>query len=853
VNALNPAAGTPDGARFLDDGTLVVTKLSFHEEKPVGILQLRVGSALLRQHTRSSALYAALFLVLGVAVAAGLAMVMRRGVSRPADELLQSAEAVAVEQDYTMRVPEHGQDEFGRLAVSFNKLLQAVEDREAALHRELKEGISRNAALKRSELEYRTLFQSAHDAIIVFEPSNEEVLQVNDRACEIYGLTREKFIGRTLVTFSRDPEVGRRRVEETLAAGATFSFQTVQYRGNGDEMILDINASVIDYRGRLAILSLNRDVTGRVSAEAALKRSEERYALAAMAANDGLWDWDLEKGGVFYSSRWAQIAGLDPSEISTEAGLWLDRIHPDDVEDVKLLLDAHQHGLTPFLSSEFRMMHKNGECRWVACRGLAVFEQGRAVRMAGSLSDVTDRRLAEEGLRYGALHDALTGLPNRSLFLNRLQHVLDKNQPERGRATTIAVLCASLGRFKSVNDRLGHEAGDELLRECGRRLSGLVRTGDTVARLTGDEFALLLEGLESPHDALVVARRALAILNHPFSVRGHEFRTPPRIGIAFGGGFSADTPAELMRGANLAAHAAKKRGTGVDFYDIRMQEEAATKLNLESELHAAVPGSQFFLDYQPVFSLPERDLAGFEALLRWRHPRRGVLAPAHFIDALEQTQLIVPATRWLLSEACRRIREWNDERGSANKLFVTVNVSPVHIVSGTLAEDVSQAIDGTRVDARWLGIEITESTFIESPDAARLQMNAIREAGARMIIDDFGTGYSSLAYLASLPFDKLKVDRSFVARLEKDRRGLGIVKAITTLAHDLDKEIIAEGVETEGQLLALEALRCQFAQGYLLSRPISEAGARSLASSDANLTRVERGSEHAEGAAAPRG
>jgi EAL domain-containing protein (putative c-di-GMP-specific phosphodiesterase class I) len=276
-------------------------------------------------------------------------------------------------------------------------------------------------------------------------------------------------------------------------------------------------------------------------------------------------------------------------------------------------------------------------------------------------------------------------------------------------------------------------------------------------------------------------------------------------------------------------YAAKRKGTGIEIYDSRMHEEVAGRLLLETELHVALAENQFFLNYQPFYSIPSGQLAGFEALLRWQHPRRGTVLPGHFISVLEETRMVLPLTRWLISESCRKLWEWNANRRDERCLLMSVNVSAIHFGAANLVAEVAEVIAETGVDSRWLGIEVTESALMENPEAAERQMGALQDMGVQTIIDDFGTGYSSLAYLSRLPFDKLKIDRSFVARMGSDKRSHGIVRAITTLAHDLGKELVAEGVETTDQLAMLKSLGCEYAQGFLLSRPLPEENARSLA------------------------
>jgi diguanylate cyclase (GGDEF)-like protein/PAS domain S-box-containing protein len=754
---------------------------------------------------------------------------LQRSISRPLDELVRTSDAITGGQDFSLRVDIDRRDEIGRLVASFNRMLAEIERRDTDLRREIDERVRTAEALRQSEQEYRGVFENAHDAILILDPETEQVLESNDRACVLYGFEREEFLQTSMLSLSKDLTFGPRVARDLLRTGTPARFETTQFRKDGSEITVDVNCSALSYRGRPAILSLNRDVTERSRAEEALRRSEERYALAARAANDGLWDWDLVTGRFYFSPRWKEIVGHARDEIPEVPASWFDRVHSEDAADFRVQVDAHVKGLTSCIESEHRILHENGEYRWVLCRGIAVSDASREpVRLAGSMSDITDRKRAEARLVHDAFHDALTGLPNRALFLDRLSHVLSRRRQESTK-DSYGVLYLDLDRFKVINDSMGHDVGDRLLTEIGRHLSSIVRPGDTAARLGGDEFAILLEDLKSPGDAEAVALRIEQELSRPIKVGGTEIYTRPSIGIALGDP-RFEKPEELIRSADLAMYAAKKRGTGMIVYDSRMHEEVVGRMRLETELHVAIEQNQFFLCYQPMFALPGGELAGFEALVRWRHPERGVVPPAHFIPLLEETRLIVPLTRWILKSAWETLATFAVGRPASAPLLMTVNISAVHFAQADLVDEIRDAIGDPAADrSRQLGIEITESALMENPEAAERQLSALREMGIQTIVDDFGTGYSSLAYLSRLPFDKIKIDRTFVSRIGTDSSGLGIIRAIVVLAHDLKKLLVAEGVETTEQLLALEALGCEYGQGFLFSRPLQEDEARRLA------------------------
>ena len=615
------------------------------------------------------------------------------------------------------------------------------------------------------------------------------------------------------------------RLQRLISAPVKRLVRTADAVTERQDYSLRAEPSGRDEIGRL-VDSFNRMLAEIEKGAAALRHSEERYALAAQAANDGLWAWDFTTGRLFLSPRWKEILGRGPDELPDAAESWFSHIHPDDAAEVQRQLGLHLEGRTTCFECEHRILHQDGTYRWVLNRGQAVFEDdGHAVRMAGSMADITGRKQAEERLVHDALHDALSGLPNRLLFRDRLEHVLGRNR--RGMVSAYAVLYLDLDRFKIINDSLGHDAGDRLLAEIGLHLASIVRPGDTAARLGGDEFAVLLEDLDCQASAVSIARRVLNELTRSVRIAGEDVHTRPSIGIAFG---DADTNAaeELIRSADLAMYAAKRKGTGVEVYDRGMHAEVVTKMRVEAELHTAVEQNQLFLCYQPIFSLRNGRLAGIETLMRWRHPERGVVSPAQFIPMLEETRLIVPVTRWLIAETVKSVHAWGRPKAGTRPLLVTINVSAISFLHSNLVEDIESAVRRAQLAPGSLGIELTESALMDDPEVAERQLAALRSMGVYTIIDDFGTGYSSLAYLSRLPFDKIKIDRSFVAGMGEQQDSLGIVRAIVALAHDLDKELVAEGVETQAQLHALTALGCEFAQGFLLGHPVPEAEARDL-------------------------
>ncbi len=565
----------------------------------------------------------------------------------------------------------------------------------------------------------------------------------------------------------------------------------------------------------------------RQRAEEALRESEERYALAVAGANDGLWDWHVTKNVVYFSPRWKAILGFKSREFRDRLEDWFDRVHPEDLDELKSALNEHLIQGVAHFKHEHRVRNKGGQYLWVLCRGLAVRdESGTAYRIAGSLTDISARKRAEAQLRHDAMHDALTRLPNRTLYLDRLDIALRRYH--RNKDKQFAVLFFDLDRFKNVNDSLGHSIGDELLLAAAKRLQQFLRPGDTLARLGGDEFAILLNDLEGLADAQQVAERIHELLAREFTIGGHEVYTSASIGIALSASHY-QRPEEMLRDADLAMYQAKRSGdVAAEVFDSDMHQSAMAVLKLETDLRRAVERQEFVLHYQPIVSLATERIIGFEALLRWQHPERGLLHPEQFIGAAEETGLIVPIC-WLgLHEACLQLREWQYRFPTHPPLSVSINISGKLFLQARMAERVLAALTECGLSPECLHLEITESAMLDHREAALAELRALRQAGIELHVDDFGTGYSSLTYLQRFSYDSLKIDRSFVGNVLRTEETNAIVKAIIALGKMLGMNVIAEGVETREQLLWLREAQCPQGQGFWFSEPLDSAAVGSL-------------------------
>jgi len=565
----------------------------------------------------------------------------------------------------------------------------------------------------------------------------------------------------------------------------------------------------------------------RMHAERALWESEERYALAVNGAHDGIWDWNISTGATYFSPRWKAMLGYHDDEIGTGIDEWFSRVHPDDRTGLRKALDAHLAGHQPHFEHEHRMVGKSQAPIWVLSRGLAVRDTtGNPTRMAGSLTDTTARKRAEEQLLHDALYDALTQLPNRTLFLDHLGLAME--QARRRPATIVGLLFVDLDRFKNINDSLGHSVGDELLVELSRRLTQFLRPGDTVARLGGDEFAILLNDIHGAGDATRVAERVQELIREKLVVAGREVFTSASIGVALSNPSYA-APEEILRDADTAMYRAKAAGRGCyQVFDQTMHRSVVALLKLETELRQAVERQQFVMHYQPIVSLDDSRIVGFEGLVRWLHPERGLVRPSRFIGVAEETGLIVPLGWWVLEQACRHAREWQRVVPMTPPLYVSLNVSGKVVMQSDMFDRVVAILQETGLPPSSLRLEITENVIMDHGELALQKLAQFHRLGVQFSVDDFGTGYSSLSYLQRFSYDTLKIDRSFIAGMGTTGDAAAIVKTIVALANMLNINVVAEGVETSAQLEKLREIGCSHAQGFLFSRPVDRSAAQAM-------------------------
>jgi diguanylate cyclase (GGDEF)-like protein/PAS domain S-box-containing protein len=545
----------------------------------------------------------------------------------------------------------------------------------------------------------------------------------------------------------------------------------------------------------------------------------ERYALAVRGANDGIWDWHLVTDRIYVSPRWQAVVGEPEHAREQDASAWFERVHTDDLPKLRSAIATYLDGGAPYLRCEHRLRHADGTWRWVMVRGIAIRGvDGKPARLAGSLSDITDRHVVQVRLKHEALHDALTGLPNRTLFLDRVTHSLQQSIRDASRGC--AILFLDIDRFKLVNDRLSHAIGDTLLVAFAERVSAALRPGDTAARLSGDEFTVLLEDVVDLDQATVVADRILRSLAEVFEVQGNEVPVSASIGISL----SAPelSPADLIRNADTAMYDAKRLGGArTSVFDERMQRRVIDRLARETSLRRVVEDSLLQIHYQPIVELATGRITGLEALARWPE-RLPPMEPVEFIAIAEETGVIGALGQQVTRTALETLAGWRRQGLVADEVCMSVNLSGRQLDDPELPEQFRWALNAADLPPRALKLEITESTLIQQVERTQRLFSEVCETGVGLHLDDFGTGYSSLTALHNLPVETLKLDRSFVATIsDRDDRDDTIVGSAVALAQSLDLAVIAEGIERPDQLVHLRSLGCEYGQGYLFSPALS--------------------------------
>lgn len=739
--------------------------------------------------------------------------------------------------------------------------LEELHVTEAELEQQTEELHSARQALESARRSYLDLFELAPDADVVTDPAGV-IAGANRAAVVLLGVSRRALVGKPLAVFlgeadrrtfyaalrklsepgARGPRdwdlavlprrggavpvaatVGLMRDTQDRLTGLRFLLRDTSDRERSEEALREahrsLEARVKERTSQLqeANAGLEREIEERRRAEEALRESEERYRVLVEHSPEAIVVLDADRGRLVDANENAvRLFGLERNAL-LEVGFV--EISPPAQPDGRSSAESAAEKLEEALKGGlpvFEWLHRNGSGQFIPCevRLVRLPALGRKLVRA-SVTDISDRKRAEDQIRDLAYHDSLTGLPNRLLFSDRLgvavAHAYRHHQ-------NLAVLFLDLDRFKLVNDSLGHRIGDRLLRAVAERIKSCVREGDTVARLGGDEFTLLLPGISDLSDGVRAAEKILASLRPPFRVDGRELFVTASMGMSFypEGGQNVES---LVKSADSAMYRAKEEGRDCfRLYIPGTIAQATERLTLENSLRRALEQDELVLHYQPVLDVETRSVQGVEALVRWRHPRRGPLPPGDFVPVAEVTGLIVPIGIWVLRAACAQAAEWR-ERGHRS-LRMSVNISSRQFQQPDLVSEVARVLEETRLDPRALDLEITESCALTKVDRAIRVLQEIKRLGVGISLDDFGTGYSSLSYLRRLPIDVVKIDQSFVRDLTVDPDGAAVIHAVIAMAHSLNLRVVAEGVETDEQLAFLTAHDCDLMQGFLFSEPL---------------------------------
>ena len=550
------------------------------------------------------------------------------------------------------------------------------------------------------------------------------------------------------------------------------------------------------------------------------KQLTERLELAFISTQDGLLDWNIATNEVYFSPLWKKMLGYEDLEFESTFAEWEKNVHPQDLKDAKINIQNHFEGKTKSYSNVHRLKHKNGTWVWILARGKALYDENKkAIRMVGTHTDITketnERAAQQHTLEHQAHHDALTKLPNRLLFHDRLSQGIEKAKRYK---THLAVFFIDLDRFKQINDSLGHDVGDKVLEEVSDRLMEVTRQNDTLARLGGDEFTILMEDLHKAQDASLLAEKILKSLLEPINIKGHILYISSSIGIALYPE-DADDAISLLKYADAAMYKAKDEGRNkFEFYSAEMTRAASKNLLIEASLREALDKEQLEVYYQPQIDGVTDELIGMEALVRWNHPKDGLVSPGVFIPIAEETGLIILIDRWVMQTAIKQVVKWRKDGLNPGKL--ALNLAMKQLQSKQCTQLITDMLEDAGCKPEWIALEVTEGQIMKNPEQAIVILKEISQMGIELAVDDFGTGYSSLTYLKRLPIDKLKIDQSFVRDLPFDEEDIGISRAIIALSQALYLDVIAEGVETKEQRDFLVENGCRNIQGYFYSKPI---------------------------------
>ena len=627
-------------------------------------------------------------------------------------------------------------------------------------------------------------------------------------------------------TLNNDPIGGATSILAMVPSAKPDALAKILEHGFNDFVMLPLDRAVLVARLRMIELRM-RELDQMQALQKDIKKDYQRFLIASGGVGDGVWDLNLATDTVHLSDRWKEMLGYRKDEIEDTLEGWLSRVHPDDLPRLRSIIDASIAGQLSVIEQRYRMQVKNGDYRWMLTRGEVVKnEDGKAIQVVGRQTDVDEEDESREAVRTSGLQDSLTRLPNRRVLMDRMRHAFARaaRDPEQ----SFAVLFFDLDRFKNVNDSLGHLTGDKLLHAIARRVERSCRPGDTVARFGGDEFVILVEDIKDIRGATVAAERIQKEFRGPFDLDGIEVFATISIGIALWNP-QYNGPEDMLRDSDTAMYRAKAMGSNsFAVFDDEMHSHVVATLHLENDLRRALAREEFRVFYQPIVDVSDGRIAGFEALVRWQHPERGLLLPGSFIRVAEEMGAIIELDRWVADQACTQLQIWHQKYRAHSQATMSVNLSATQLMRPDVVAGIDFILRNSGLYGQSLKLEVTESVLMENAQYASAVLEQLRSLNIAISIDDFGTGYSSLAYLRRFEIDTLKIDISFISRMLEDEDSFEIVKTIITMARNLGKDTVAEGVETRSQFDALVDLDVNMIQGYFVSPPVSAEDADNI-------------------------
>ncbi len=792
------------------------------------------GRPYMRQQAASMArLLTALFVTIAVAAVVALGLISFV-VLRPAKRIARVVHRIA-EGDRTIRVNIAKSDELGQLAADVDSMLDELVRREE-LELQAKEEALLSQRQMQSVLAELACSNHALDqhAIVAMTDLRGVITYVNDKFCEISQYQRDELIGCThrVVNSGHHPKSFWKTMWRTVVRGEVWHGEVCNRAKDGS--LYWVDTTVVPYKdaqGRInKYVAIRTDITSRKSFEEELRESQERFELAVRGSSDGIWDWNVTTGEVYYSARFKELLGYQNDEFLDHLDSFRDHLHPDDAAATWEALKRHfDHDESYDVT--YRLRTKTGQWRWFRAKGIAVRNPDKiARRMAGSISDITAFKKIEQQLATDATHDRLTGLPNRVLLLDRVERAMDRMKHHE---RLYAVLFLDFDRFKLINDSLGHEAGDDLLRQIAARLNHCVGHDDSArrdsirslsARLGGDEFIVLLEDISSSDDVFIIAERLLRTLADPYQLGDQEVCSTASIGVVVGCP-SYDRADEVVRDADTAMYEAKRNGKGrYVLFDETMRNRVQRRRQLEEDLHRAIETDGLRLEYEPIVDLQSGTTHSLEAHVCWQHPVYGDVARSEFMPIAEESGLPICLAKWMLRAVCGQLQQWQREQADAVPSALSINLSPKQFAVPSLARVVSQILDEFKVEPCCLQLEITEAAFLNDLNAAAEQVRQLRAIGVRVAIDNFGAGTSSFTALHRLGVDSLKIDRSIMVDLQNSKEAASLIQGLAVIVRNIGISLVAVGIEATDQLISLQGLGCELAQGQFFGPPLPAEG-----------------------------